>query len=125
MNEIAALLAKLQQIAGRRCCSGERSARAVALVNVFSAALYDRLGIDSSHRPTNAAKATADQTLVELRRQVLVLEMRHHEPLKTAFTAARHRVEMERRVLVARIVADADPPPLFQATLSLSLARVP
>lgn len=115
MREIAALLAKLQQIAGRRCCCNERRARATALVNAFNGALYDRLGIDSSNRPTSGAKATADQTLVELRRQILALEMRRREPRQAAFTAARHRVEMERRVLVARIAAGADiaaePPP--------------
>jgi hypothetical protein len=112
MDEIARLLAKLQQIAGRRCCCGERSARVVALVNAFGAALYDRLGIETSNRPTSSAKATADQTLVELRRQILALEMRHREPLQATFTAARHRVEMERRVLAARIVTGADSPAL-------------
>jgi hypothetical protein len=112
MYEIAHLLAKLQQIAGWRCSRDERSTGAVALIDAFSAALYDRLGIETSNRPTGSAKATADQTLVELRRQILALEMRRREPLQAAFTAARHRVEMERRVLVARIVAAADSPRL-------------
>lgn len=112
MDEIAHLLAKLHQIAGQRCSRDERSTAAVALVNAFSAALYDRLGIQTSKRPTGSARATADQTLVELRRQILALEMRRREPLQAAFTAARHRVDMERRVLAARIVAEADSPPL-------------
>lgn len=112
MDEIAHLLAKLHQVAGRRCARDEGSTLAVALINAFSAALYDRLGIETSKRPTGSARATADQTLVELRRQILALEMRRREPLQAAFTAARHRVEMERRVLAARIVAEADSPPL-------------
>jgi hypothetical protein len=112
MHEIAGLLAKLKQIAGQRCSCDERTARAAALVSAFSAALYARLGIESSIRPTGGAKSIADQALVELRQQILAVEMRHREPLRTAFTTARNRVEMERRVLAARIVAESDPPPL-------------
>ncbi len=112
MHEIAGLLAKLKQIAGGRCCCEERSARAAALVNAFSTALYERLGIETSNRPSSTAKSKADQTLVELRRQILAVEARRGEPLRTAFTAARHRVEMERRVLAGRIVAEVASPPL-------------
>jgi hypothetical protein len=110
MHEIAGLLAKLKQIAGQRCSCDDRSARAVALVNAFGAALYERLGIETSNRPTSDAKATADQTLAELRRQILAIEARRGEPLRTAFTAARHRIDMERRVLAARIVVEGDSP---------------
>jgi hypothetical protein len=39
MDEIAGLLAKLEQVAGRRCCCDERSTRAVALVKAFCAAV--------------------------------------------------------------------------------------
>jgi hypothetical protein len=112
MHEIAGLLAKLKQIASRRCGCSEHSVRAVALVNDFSAALYQRLGIEASNRPTTSAKSTADQTFVELRRQILAVEARRRESLRTAFTAARHRVDMERRVLAARIVTEGDCPPL-------------
>jgi hypothetical protein len=110
MHEIARLLTKLEQIAGQRCPCDERRARAVALVNTFSAALYERLGIETSNRPTSSAKSTADQTLAELRRQILALETRRREALRSVFTVARHRVEMERRVLAARIVADGASP---------------
>lgn len=112
MHEIAGLLAKLKQIAGQRCSCDERTARAVALVSAFSAALYARLGIESSIRPTSSAKSIADQALVGLRQQILAAEMRRREPLRTTFTTARHRVEMERRVLAARIVAESDSPSL-------------
>ncbi len=111
MHEIAGLLAKLEQIAGGQCCGDERSARAAALVNDFSAALYERLGIETSNRPSSSAKSTADQTFVELRRQILAVEAQRREPLRTPFTAARHRVEMERRVLAGRMVAELDSPP--------------
>lgn len=111
MHDIAGLLAELKQIARGRCRGDERSARAVALVNDFSAAVYERLGIETSNRPSSSAKSTADQTFVELRRQILAVEAHRREPLRTAFTAARHRVEMERRVLAGRMVAEGDSSP--------------
>lgn len=105
MHEIAALLATLTHIAAEPCSSeDERSSRAVALVKTYSTALYDRLGIPLSNRPTGDAKSAADQTLAELRRQILAMEARSGEPSRIAFTAARHRIEMARRVLAARLV---------------------
>lgn len=106
MHEIADFLAKLEHIADLHCSCDEGSARATALVSAFSAVLYDRLGIEAARRPTRSAKAAADQTLVELRRQILAVEAHRREPLRAAFTAARHRIDMERRVLAARLVAE-------------------
>lgn len=110
-HEIAALLATLTHIAAEPgSCSDERSSRAVALVKTYSTALYERVGIPQSNRPTSSAKLIADQTLAELRRQILAVEARSGEPSRTAYTAARNRIEMARRVLAARLVTDAAPP---------------
>lgn len=111
MHEIAALLATLTHIAAEPCSGNdERSSRAVALVKTYSTALYERLGIPLSNRPTGNAKSAADQTLAELRRQILAMEARSGEPSRIAFTAARHRVEMARRVLAARLVEGSAQP---------------
>jgi hypothetical protein len=111
MHETVALLAALTHIAGDPCCGDdERSSRAVALVKAFSATLYERLGIASSNRPTSSAKSAADQTLAALRGQILAVETRSDEPSRATFTAARHRIEMARRVLAARLVEGGAPP---------------
>lgn len=111
MQDIVALLAALTHIAGEPCSGDdERGARAVALVKAYSATLYERLGIASSNRPTSRAKSAADQTLAALRTQILAAEARSDEPSRAAFTAARHRIEMARRVLAARLVEDSAPP---------------
>jgi hypothetical protein len=110
MHEIAAFLATLMDIAGEPCSCEERSSRAVAVVNRYSAVLYERLGIIGSNRPTRDAKSAADQTLADLRRQILAVEARSGEPSRTAFTAARHRIEMARRILASRLVDGAESP---------------
>ena len=104
MPEFAALLATLTHIAGEACSCDEHSSRAVALVNAYSATLYERLGIPSSNRPTGSAKSLADETLADLRREILAVETHSGEPSRTAFTAARHRIEMARRALAGRLV---------------------
>jgi hypothetical protein len=104
MHEFAALLATLKHIAGEPCSSEERSARAALLVKTYSATLYERLGIAPAARPSSRAKSAADQTLAALRRRILAAETRSSEPGRTAFTAARHWIEMARRVLAARLV---------------------
>lgn len=98
-------MATLTHIAGGPCCcDDERSSRAGALVKSYGATLYEHLGIPLSNRPTSSAKSAADQTLAELRRQILAMETQSGEPSRTALTAARHRIEMARRVLAARLV---------------------
>jgi hypothetical protein len=109
MHETTGLLATLTLIAGEACSCDERSSRAVALVTSYSATLYERLGIVASSRPTSSAKSAADQTLAALRSEILAVETRSGEPSRTAFTAARHRIEMARRVLAARLVEDCAP----------------
>lgn len=111
MHEIAALLATLTHIADEPCSSDDEcSSHAVALVKAYSAALYERLGISGSNRPTSGAKSIADQTLADLRRQILEVEARSREPSRVAFTAARHRIEMARRVLATRLVEGSELP---------------
>lgn len=111
MHDIAALLATLTHIAGEPCSCDEHSSRAVALVAAYSATLYQRLGIPLSRRPTSSAKTVADQTLAELRREILAVEARSGEAARTAFTAARHRIEMARRALAGRLVEGGTAPP--------------
>src|SRR5215831_18561865 len=115
MHEITGLVATLTLIAGEPCSSDERSSRAVALVTSYSATLYERLGIVASNRPTSGAKSAADQTLAALRREILAVETRSAEPLRTAYTAARYRIEMARRVLAGRLVEDAAQPVVSSA----------
>lgn len=110
MHEIAGLLATLTLIAGEPCSCDERSSRAVALVTSYSATLYERLGIVALNRPTSSAKSAADQTLAALRSEILAVEARSAEPSRTAYTAARHRIEMARRVLAARLVEGGTQP---------------
>lgn len=110
MHEIAALLATLTHIAGEPCSCDEHSSRAVALVNAYRATLYERVGIPLSNRPTSSAKSIADQTLAELRLEILAAEARSGEASRTAFTAARHRIEMARRALAGRLVEGGAPP---------------
>jgi hypothetical protein len=110
VHEIDALLATLTSVAGEPSTCDERCARAVALIQAYNAVLYARLGIAASNRPTSGAKSAADQTLAELRRQILAVETRSGETSRTTFTAARHRIEMARRVLAARLVEGGAPP---------------
>jgi hypothetical protein len=110
MHEIAAFLATLTHIAAEPGSGDELSSRAVALVKTYTATLHQRLGITASNRLAGSAKSAADQALAELRRHVLAVEAHSREPSRTAFTAARHRIEMARRVLAARLVEGGEPP---------------
>jgi hypothetical protein len=110
VDEIAALLATLRRLAGEPCSADEIRSRTITLVNSYSAALHERLGITSSKRPTASAKSAADQTLSALRGQILAVEARSSDPLRTALAVARHRVEMTRRVLAMRLVEGGEPP---------------
>lgn len=110
MHEITGLVATLALIAGEPCSGDERSSRAVALVKSYSATLYARLGIVASNRPTSSAKSAADQALAALRSEILAVETRSAEPSRTAYTAARHDIEMARRVLAGWLVEGGAPP---------------
>ena len=117
MHEIAALLVRLTHIADEPCSCDEHSSRAVALVNAYSATLYERLGIPLSNRPTSSAKSIADQMLADLRLEILAVEARSGEDSRAAFTAARHRIEMARRALAGRLVEGGEPPVVLLDTI--------
>jgi hypothetical protein len=56
-----------------------------------------------------SAKSFADQTLADLRREILVTEVHAADSCRRIFTAVRHRIEMARRVLASRIAEEGVP----------------
>jgi hypothetical protein len=106
MHEHITLLIRLGQIAGEPCSCEERASHALALLNAYTARLYARTGIGASNRVATSAKSLADQTLDDLRRDILTAEIRAADSCRRVFTAVRHRIEMARRVLASRIVEE-------------------
>jgi hypothetical protein len=109
MNEHVTLLIRLGQIAGEPCSCEERASHALALLNAYTARLYARVGIGGSNRLAKSAKSFADQTLADLRRDILLTEVHAADPCRRIFTAVRHRIEMARRVLASRIAEEGIP----------------
>jgi hypothetical protein len=110
MYEHVTLLIRLGQIAGEHCSCEERASHALALVNAYTARLYARVGISPSNRLAMSTRSFADQTLADLRREILSVEVHAADSCRRVFTAVRHRIEMARRVLASRIVdEDATP----------------
>lgn len=109
MSEHAALLKRLEQIAAQPCPCEERIGRALALVKAYIGRLYVQLGIGSANRLTADVKTVADQVLAELRRRVLAAEVDAPPLSQSVFTAVRHRLDMRRRVLAARIADTPQP----------------
>lgn len=107
MHEHATLLMRLGQIAGEPCSCEERASHALALLNAYTTRLYARAGIGASNRLAMDAKSFADQTLAELRRDILAAEIRTADSCRKVFTAVRHRIEMARRVLASRITEES------------------
>ena len=103
MHEHITLLIRLGQIAGEPCSTEERASHALALLNAYTARLYSRVGIGSSNKIATGAKSLADQTLADLRREILAAEVHAADSCRRIFTAVRHRIEMARRVLASRI----------------------
>jgi hypothetical protein len=106
MHEHVTLLMRLGQIAGEPCSCEERASHATALLNAYTARLYARVGIGVSNRLAMSAKSFADQTLADLRREILAAEIRAADSYRKVFTAVRHRIEMARRVLASRITEE-------------------
>jgi hypothetical protein len=127
MHEHVTLLIRLGQIAGERCSCEERASHALALVNAYTAKLYARAGIGVSNRLATSAKSFADQTLADLRREILAAEIRAVDSCKKVFTAVRHRIEMARRVLASRITEETvlcqQPDPLRSSSLRVDTRR--
>jgi hypothetical protein len=103
MHDHVTLLMRLGQIAGEPCSCEERASHALALLNAYTTQLYARVGIGASNRLATTAKSFADQTLADLRRDILAAEIRTADSCRKVFTAVRHRIEMARRVLASRI----------------------
>jgi hypothetical protein len=116
MHEHITLLIRLGQIAGEPCSCEERASRALALLNAYTTRLYARIGIGASNRLAVNAKSFADQTLADLRHEILLAEVHAADPYRRVFTAARHRIEMARRVLASRIVEGNARRPFAQNT---------
>ena len=107
MHEHVTLLIRLGQIAGEPCSTEERASHALALLNAYTARLYSRVGIGSSNKIATGAKSLADQTLADLRREILAAEVHAADSCRRVFTAVRHRIEMARRVLASRITDES------------------
>jgi hypothetical protein len=107
MHEHVPLLIRLGQIAGEPCSCDERASHALALLNAYTTRLYARCGIGASNRLATSAKLFADQTLADLRREILATEIRAADSCRKVFTAVRHRIEMARRVLASRITEES------------------
>lgn len=106
MHEYVTLLMRLGQIAGEPYSCEERASHALALLNAYTTRLYARAGIGASNRLAMSAKSFADQTLADLRREILRAEIRAANSCRKVFTAVRHRIEMARRVLASRITEE-------------------
>jgi len=103
MHKHITLLIRLGQIAGEPCSTEERASHALALLNAYTARLYTRVGIGTSNKIATGAKSLADQTLADLRREILAAEVHAADSCRRIFTEVRHRIEMARRVLASRI----------------------
>jgi len=106
MHETVALMARLEQMAAQPDPSEQRTVFALALVKVFVANLYGRLGIGRSNLLETSAKCFADHTLWELRGRILAAELNTLPSFRPVLTAARHRIEMARRVLASRLARE-------------------
>jgi hypothetical protein len=106
MHEDDALIASLEHIAATPDAEEERVSCALALVKEDIAKLRARLGIGRANRLPASVKSSADQRLAEVRRRILAAEVDTEVPARMVFTAARHRMEMARRVLASRVVED-------------------
>jgi hypothetical protein len=106
VDEDDVLVATLEYIAAMPCDGEERLSRAQVAVKDCITCLYGRLGIAAANRLPVSVKSSADQSLTELRRGILAAEIRIASSDRMVFTAARHRIEMARRVLASRVVKD-------------------
>ena len=106
MHDHITLLTRLGQIASEPCSCEERASHALALLNAYTTQLYARVGIGASNRLAMAAKSFADQTLADLRREILAAEIRAADSCRKVFTTVRNRIEMARRVLASRITEE-------------------
>jgi hypothetical protein len=103
-----AFLRRLFRIVDEAVPAAERAADARALVDAYRERLYAQHGISRSRRPTMQAKQHAKDALDDLRLKVLKAELEAPAGSASIFATARYRIEMTRRALDIRIVADED-----------------
>jgi hypothetical protein len=101
-----AFLRRLFRIVEEAVPTAERAADARALVDAYRERLYAQHGISRSRRPTMQAKQRTKDALDDLRLKVLKAELEAPAGSASIFATARYRIEMTRRALDIRIVAD-------------------
>ncbi len=106
MSAHLAVLTRLSRIADEAASDVARAAAVRALVDAYSHGLYVRLGIAPAHRPTARAKEDAKDALDALRLTVFRAELGADAAAARIFAVARQRIEMARRALDLRLVAD-------------------
>jgi hypothetical protein len=103
MSANAAFVTRLRHIVDTSVPSDERAVRAMALLDLHKARLYDQLGITPSCRPTVQAKTQAEDALDDLRLKVLKVEIDAPASSTEIYAGIRHRIEMTRRALAIRL----------------------
>jgi hypothetical protein len=103
-----AFLRRLFRIVDEAVPAAERAADARALVDAYRERLYAQHGVCALRRPTIQAKQRAKDTLDDLRLKVLKAELEAPADSAGIFSTARYHIEMTRRALDIRIVADED-----------------
>ena len=106
MSASVAFLTRLSLIAGEGASHEARALHVATLVHAYERALYARLGITRSSRPTAQAKEVAIEAFEELRRTVLKAELGAPADAAAIYAAARDRVELVRRALTLRVTAE-------------------
>lgn len=106
MDENSAFVTRLGQIAALPRPHEDCVRQAVDLLQAYTARLYGRLKIGASNPLDVKVKARADRALAELRSKVLTAEAGATGQAVTIFTAVRHRLDMARRILALRAVAE-------------------
>jgi hypothetical protein len=109
MSASVAFLTRLSRIAGESAGDEVCASHVAALVHAYELALYARLGMARSRRPTTRAKESAREAWEDLRRRVLQAELGAPAGAAAAYAAARDRIEMARRALAIRVTADDAP----------------
>ena len=108
MSSGVAFLTRLSLIAGEGASDEVRASQAAELVRAYETALYSRLGMARSRRPTTRAKEIANEAFEDLRRRVFKAELGAPADAAAVFATARDRIEMVRRALALRVTDEGD-----------------
>jgi hypothetical protein len=115
VDQNSAFLRRLLQIAEGPCSANERGAQASDLLRAHLARFYSRLDIGRSNRLTPRVKSAADHVLDDLRLKVLTAEARADDVSADVFRTVRHHIDMSRRSLALRAVAEDQAERLYDA----------